>query len=108
MFIIHVNTTTPKNNAAIMALSDQKDVRKNITNWTEMRPAFYHGHFAFLPFGEEVNYINIIRDPLQRLVSYYYFIRYGDNFRVGLKRSKQGDKTTFNECVLNDTSKVMN
>ena len=91
-----------------MSLQDQQDFRENVTSWKLGRPSFFHGHFAFLPFprGKQPIYINLIRDPLDRLVSYYYFIRYGDNFRVGLKRSKQGDNTTFNQCVEKQLSKV--
>lgn len=101
IYVLHINTTK---NSHIMSLQDQYKLVKNITSWTKVRPVFYHGHMAYLDFrrfGSPISpfYINIIRDPLERLVSYYYFLRYGDNYRKGLKRARQGDKTTFDECV---------
>lgn len=99
--VLHINTT--KNNP-VMSLQDQVRFVKNVTSWKEMKPGFYHGHISYLDFAKfgvkkKPIYINVIRDPIERLVSYYYFLRFGDDYRPGLRRRKQGDKKTFDECV---------
>ncbi|CAL8252280.1 unnamed protein product [Merluccius merluccius] len=103
--VLHINTS--KNNP-VLSLQDQARplVRfvHNVTSWQEMKPAFYHGHVAYLDFSKygvegKPTYVNVVRDPIERLVSYYYFLRFGDDYRPGLRRRKQGDKKTFDECV---------
>ena len=83
---------------------DQYKFVKNVSFWNERKPAMYHGHFPFLDFTKfslpQPMYINIIRKPLDRFVSHYYFLRYGDTFRPKKIRTHQGDTTTFDECVI--------
>lgn len=100
IYVSHLNTTK---NSFRWSLSDQYTFAHNVTLWNERKPAVYHGHISYIPFGQfgapEPIYINIIREPLDRLVSYYYFLRYGDDFRKNLKRARAEDKTSFNSCV---------
>lgn len=88
----------------VLSLPNQMKFVRNVTEWSQMKPAFYHGHLAYLDFAkfgvtQKPLYINLIRKPLDRLVSYYYFLRYGDDYRPYLVRHKAGDTMTFDECV---------
>lgn len=98
---IHLNVSR---NMHVMSVPDQMLFAYNITSWWRKMPAVYHGHLAYVEFERfslrnRPLYINIVRKPLDRLVSYYYFLRFGDTFRPYLRRNKQGDKETFDECV---------
>ncbi|XP_033227654.1 heparin sulfate O-sulfotransferase-like [Belonocnema kinseyi] len=93
---LHINIT---NNMHTLMLVNQVNFVRNITLWDDIKPAFYHGHMAYLnfeKFGVQKSplYINLLRKPLNRFVSYYYFLRHGDNFRPQIIRKKHGDTKT--------------
>ncbi|XP_063699535.1 heparin sulfate O-sulfotransferase [Culicoides brevitarsis] len=99
--IAHINVT---GNMHVLSLPNQIKFARNVSSWQAMKPAFYHGHVAYLDFtkfgiAQKPIYINLIRKPLDRLISYYYFLRYGDDYRPYLVRHKAGDTMTFDDCV---------
>ncbi|XP_072023794.1 uronyl 2-sulfotransferase-like [Amphiura filiformis] len=78
---------------------------------TSSLPAVIHGHFRFMPIERSKHpvYMSIIRDPLARMVSTYYFIRFGDG-QIPDRHLKQLNarirpehfNMTFDDCVLQE------
>ena len=79
------------------------------------KPWIYHGHLHFIDFqkanySDNPVYINIIRDPVDRLASFYYYRRrqdlwyakpLADIFSSESKKEKEVRRTmSFNDCVL--------
>ncbi|XP_071829605.1 heparan sulfate 2-O-sulfotransferase 1-like [Apostichopus japonicus] len=67
---------------------------------------FVYSHLHYVDFNSterNVVYISIVRDPIERLVSLYYYKRYGDSTEPGLFREKMDrlnlSRDTFDECV---------
>lgn len=48
-YVLHVNITA---NSHILTLENQIKFISNVSNWESMKPAIYHGHFAFLDFSQ--------------------------------------------------------
>ena len=47
--VLHINVT---GNNHVLSLPNQMRFARNITGWSAMKPAFYHGHMAFLDFSK--------------------------------------------------------
>ncbi|CAG2058239.1 unnamed protein product, partial [Timema podura] len=46
--VLHLNIT---GNMHVLSLANQLRFVQNVTRWTSIKPAFYHGHVAFVDFG---------------------------------------------------------
>lgn len=47
--VLHVNITA---NSHMLSLENQLKFAMNVSNWSNMKPALYHGHFAYLDFSK--------------------------------------------------------
>lgn len=47
--VLHVNVTA---NNHIFSLNNQHKLVNNISSWHAIKPALYHGHFAFVDFSK--------------------------------------------------------
>lgn len=69
-------------------------------------PTFYNRHIHYLDFKKHglksPIYINMLRDPVDRFVSHYNYIKYGD--QKGQIKKSQNNLSDINECILQDES----
>ncbi|XP_070568988.1 uronyl 2-sulfotransferase-like isoform X2 [Ptychodera flava] len=94
------------NNVTHLSLIGQVELVNIISS---LQPPFiYQRHFHFIDFPKfgaiEPVYINIIRDPVDRFISQYYFKRFGDGIsnRRFYKGPPENLNMTINECVLSN------
>ncbi|CAH1267880.1 HS2ST1 [Branchiostoma lanceolatum] len=71
-------------------------------------PSIYEKQIYYVDFQrfgfQQPLYINLVRDPLERRVSWYYYIRFGREGQRAIPRnfSQQRMAQTFDECVFNN------
>ncbi|XP_030200679.1 uronyl 2-sulfotransferase a isoform X2 [Gadus morhua] len=95
---------------------EQVDLIKNISNMPQ--PFLYTRHVHFLNFTrfrvEEPVYINIIRDPINRFLSNYFFRRFGDwrgeqNHLIRTPGMKDDERyLDINVCILENYPECSN
>ena len=84
---------------------NQKELIIDVVKKTP-KPAIYIGHFYFVDFNvfgmEKPVYFNMIRDPIDRFVSHYYYRRFGDVQRrnKNWKGWFKPDEKSINDCII--------
>jgi hypothetical protein len=64
-----------------------------------------HFHFPSILYEEDIAYINLLREPVSRTISAYYYMRYGDRpaKRKNEIRRERGNMT-LDDCIHQDDS----
>ncbi|XP_070572977.1 uronyl 2-sulfotransferase-like [Ptychodera flava] len=88
----------------ILPENEQKEIVERVSSLPQ--PATFYRHINFIDFErfgfENPTYINIVRRPLSRQVSYYYFRRFGDGKNSTKHFTRDTKYETFDDCVLRD------
>ncbi|XP_006811500.1 uronyl 2-sulfotransferase-like [Saccoglossus kowalevskii] len=90
-------------NRTHVSLKEQIDIVNTVSS---LKPPYvYQRHFHYIDFPKfgaiQPVYINIIRDPINRFVSGYYYKRFGDaDNQKYMKKSFPSKNMTVDECVL--------
>lgn len=77
----------------------------------EKKPLFYDRHFYFFNMsnlGDKVNLVNMVRNPMERILSNFYFVRNPSRWRGRETAPKQSWFTkSFSECVKNNDTECL-
>ncbi|XP_069462771.1 uronyl 2-sulfotransferase [Ambystoma mexicanum] len=108
--------TSEIHNKTRLTKSEQMELIKNVS--TAEQPYLFTRHVHFLNFSrfgaEQPVYINIIRDPVNRFLSNYFFRRFGDwrgeqNHMIRTPGMKEEERyLDINECILENYAECSN
>ncbi|XP_053566613.1 uronyl 2-sulfotransferase [Bombina bombina] len=108
--------TSDIHNKTRLTKNEQIELIKNIS--TAEQPYLFTRHVHFLNFSrfgaEQPVYINIIRDPVNRFLSNYFFRRFGDwrgeqNHMIRTPGMKEEERyLDINECILENYAECSN
>ncbi|XP_038936988.1 uronyl 2-sulfotransferase isoform X3 [Rattus norvegicus] len=108
--------TSDIHNKTRLTKNEQMELIKNIS--TVEQPYLFTRHVHFLNFsrfgGDQPVYINIIRDPVSRFLSNYFFRRFGDwrgeqNHMIRTPSMRQEERyLDINECILENYPECSN
>lgn len=108
--------TSEIHNKTRLTKSEQMELIRNVS--TAEQPYLFTRHVHFLNFSrfgaEQPVYINIIRDPVNRFLSNYFFRRFGDwraeqNHMIRTPGMKEEERyLDINECILENYAECSN
>ncbi|XP_025019679.1 uronyl 2-sulfotransferase [Python bivittatus] len=108
--------TSDIHNKTRLTKNEQMELIKNIS--TAEQPYLFTRHVHFLNFsrfgGDQPVYINIIRDPINRFLSNYFFRRFGDwrgeqNHMIRTPNMRQEERyLDINVCILENYPECSN
>ncbi|XP_043193670.1 heparan sulfate 2-O-sulfotransferase pipe-like [Amphibalanus amphitrite] len=85
--------------------TDQLAIIKKLIKQSKKKPVVFDRHVYYVDFTEfnqsEPIYINLIRDPVQRFISFFHYLRLEKRYRKATQRPKrQWFNKNLNECVM--------
>ncbi|XP_043219557.1 heparan sulfate 2-O-sulfotransferase pipe-like isoform X2 [Amphibalanus amphitrite] len=85
--------------------TDQLAVIKKLIKQSKKKPLIFDRHVYYIDFAEfnrsEPIYINLIRHPVQRFISFFHYLRLDKRYKKATQRPKrQWFNKSLNECVI--------